>query len=133
MIYTLSTYQRLFLATSGCTVNVQGGRITFKWGCYTTFCFMDEKIISPNSFLSDVLPISPEIETKDDWSYLGPSDSNWISTKDPDQGYVKVEFAAPTPPSIPGVETYASNESSMSDYCRFTQLVLSYLIWKKSI
>jgi len=36
-----------------------------------------------------------------------------------------VEFAAPIPPSIPEVETYASNEFSMSDYCRFTQVVLS--------
>ena len=29
------------------------------------------------------------------------------------------------PPSIPNVETYASNESSRSDYCRFAQVVLS--------
>jgi len=36
-----------------------------------------------------------------------------------------VEFATPTPPSIPEVEAYASNESSMSDYCRFAQLVRS--------
>jgi len=27
-------------------------------------------------------------------------------------------------PSIPDVETYASNKSSMSDYCRFAQVVL---------
>jgi len=57
---------------------------------------------------------------EDDWGCPDPSDFDWLSTKDPDQGYVKMEFAAPTPPSIPEVEIYASNESSMSDYCRFT-------------
>ena len=56
---------------------------------------------------------------EDGWSCLDPSWSDWISTEDPDQGYVKVEFAAPMPPTIPEVEAYASNESFMSDYCRF--------------
>ena len=70
-------------------------------------------------------PFSPEIEMEDGWSCLDPSDSYWVSTKDPDQGYVKVEFATPTPPSIYEVKAYASNESSMSDYCRFAQVVLS--------
>ena len=79
------------------------------------FCFMNEKIISPNSFLSDVLPISPEIEVEDDQSCHRPSNSDWILTEDPDQSYVKVEFATLTPPSILEVETYASNESSTSD------------------
>ena len=51
--------------------------------------------------------------------------SDWISIEDPDNGYVKVKFAAPTPPSIPEVEAYTSNESSMSDYCRFAQVVRS--------
>jgi len=36
-----------------------------------------------------------------------------------------VEFAAPMPPSIYEVKAYASNESSMSDYYRFAQVVLS--------
>ena len=35
-----------------------------------------------------------------------------------------MEFAAPKPPSTPEVETYDSNEPSLSDYCRFVQLVL---------
>jgi len=34
-------------------------------------------------------------------------------------------FVSPMAPSIPNVEAYASNESSTSDYCRFTQLGLS--------
>ena len=29
------------------------------------------------------------------------------------------------PPSIPKVKAYASNESPMSEYCRFAQVVLS--------
>jgi len=29
------------------------------------------------------------------------------------------------PPNMPKVETYVSNESSMSNYCRFAQTVLS--------
>jgi len=36
-----------------------------------------------------------------------------------------VEFPTPTPPSIPEIEAYAYNESSISDYCRFPQVVLS--------
>jgi len=52
-------------------------------------------------------------------------DSDWISYEDPNQGYVKVEFAAPMPPNKPKVEALVSNESSMSDHCRFAQTVLS--------
>ena len=29
------------------------------------FGFMDEKVVSPNSFVSDVLPLSPEIAMED--------------------------------------------------------------------
>ena len=36
-----------------------------------------------------------------------------------------MEFVAPMLPSIPKFEAHASNESSMSDYCRFAQVVLS--------
>ena len=86
---------------------------------------MEDKIISHNYLLSEVLPLSPEIEIKDDWGCPDSSDFDWIYTKDPDWGYVKVEFAARMTHSILDVETYASNESFMSDYCRFAQLVLS--------
>jgi len=37
-----------------------------------------------------------------------------------------VEFAAPMPPK-PEVEAPISNESSMSDYCRFAQTILFML------
>jgi len=83
------------------------------------FCFMDEKVFSPHSSLSDALSLSPEIDMMDVYNCQNPPDFDWISTEDPDQGYVIVEFATPTPPSMPKVKAYASNESTMSDYCRF--------------
>ena len=36
-----------------------------------------------------------------------------------------MEFAASVLPSRPKVRAHASNESAMSDYCRFAQTVLS--------
>ena len=36
-----------------------------------------------------------------------------------------MEFTAPMPPNKPEVEALVSNESSMSNYCRFAQIVLS--------
>ena len=39
-----------------------------------------------------------------------------------------MEFPVPVPPSMPKVEAHISNESSMSDYCRFVQVVLSLLL-----
>jgi len=89
------------------------------------FCFMDEKIVSPSPSLSYVLPLSAETEMENGWSCTDPFEFDWISTWDFDQGYVNMELAAPTPPSIPEVYAYASNESSMSDYCRFTEVTLS--------
>ena len=56
---------------------------------------MGDKIISPNFFVYDILLLSPEIEMEDAWSCRGPSDFDTISTEDPNQCYVKVEFAAP--------------------------------------
>jgi len=54
-----------------------------------------------------------------------PPDFDWISYEDPNQRYVEVEFAAPVPRNMLMVEAYVSNESSMSDYCRFAQAILS--------
>ena len=45
---------------------------------------MEDKIVSPNSFLSNVVLLSPEIEMEDDWGCFEPSDFDWVSTKDPD-------------------------------------------------
>ena len=70
---------------------------------------------------------------EDGWSCPDLSESDQISTEDSDQGYAKVEFATPMQPSIPEVEVYTSNESYMSGYYKFTQVVLSYLVWKELI
>jgi len=56
-----------------------------------------------------------------------PSDSDWISYEEPEQRYVKVEFVAPMPPNTPKGEVPVLNKSSMSDYYRFVQAVLSML------
>ena len=45
---------------------------------------MGEKIVSPNSFISDALCLSLEIEIEDNWSYLALTDSDWISIEDLD-------------------------------------------------
>jgi len=82
---------RPLLATSDCSIDVRGGRITFGVeGCYAVFCFMDEKVVSPNSSPSDTLPISPELDMEDGLNCPDLSDFDWISTKDLDKGYDKV-------------------------------------------
>jgi len=61
-----------------------------KWGCYATFCFMKDKIASPYSILSDLAPLSLEIEIEDDWGCPNPSNFDRVLTEDPNQGYVKM-------------------------------------------
>ena len=72
-------------------------------------------------------PPSSEIDTDDILNCEDSLDFHWISTKEPDQRYVKGEFTTPMPPSIPKVEAHTSNMSAMSDSCRFSQVVLSLL------
>jgi len=86
------------------------------------FYHMDEKAISPNSFLFDEFSPSPNIDKKDILNCQYPPNFDWISAEDPDQGYVKVDFAAPMPPNISKVEACASNGSAMSDYYRFCSI-----------
>ena len=88
-------------------------------------CHMEEKAVSPNSSLLDEFSPSFEIDIEDIQNCQNPPTVNWISTEDPDQGYVKMEFAAHMPPSIPKVQVHSSNESTVSVYCRFVQAVLS--------
>jgi len=114
---------RPFMATAGCHVYLRRGRITFEVEeCYATFCHMEETTVSPYSSLLDAFPPCPKIDIED---VLNCQDLNfdWISIEDPNQGYVKVEFATPIPPNIPKVKGHASDESAMSDYCK--QAVLS--------
>jgi len=91
---------------------------------------MKEKVVSPNSSLLDEFPPSPEIDIEDVLNYEDPLDFDWISHENPNQMYVKVEFATPTPPNMPRVEAHISNESSMSEYCRFSKLFPLYPLWK---
>jgi len=117
---------RPFLATIGCNIEVKRGRLTFEvQGCYAMFCYIEEKVVSPNSLLLGGFPLSSKINMEDVLNCQGPPDFDWISNEDPDEGYVKVEFVAPTPPSTPEIEAHASNESTMSDYYKFAQVVLS--------
>jgi len=48
-----------------------------------------------------------------------------VSTKGPNLDYAKAEFAAPIPPSITKDGPSSFNESSLSAYCMFAQLLTS--------
>jgi len=114
------------LATVGCHIDVRKERITSEVQvCYTMFCYMKEKVVSRNSSLLGEFPSSPKIDMEDILNWEGPPNFDWVSTKDSDQRYVKVKFAAPVSPGIPKVQVHASNESTMSDYCRFARALLS--------
>jgi len=90
------------LGTAGCHIDVRKGRVTFEvQGRYVVFCYMKEKVVSPNSSLLDKFLLSLEINMEDVLNCEDPHDFNWISIEDPDQRYVKVEFIAPMLPSIP--------------------------------
>jgi len=89
------------------------------------FCHMEGQVVSPNSSLLDEFSPSLEINMEDILNCQDPPGFDWISTKDLDRGYAKVELAASMPPSIPKVDAHASNESTVRDYCRFAQVVLS--------
>ena len=84
-------------------------------------CHMEEKVLSLDSSLLDEFLPSPEIDMEDFLNCQDPPDFDWFSIGDPNQRYVKVEFAALVPPSIPMVEAHASNEYAMSDYCRLAE------------
>ena len=111
---------RPFLATSDCNIDVKKGRITFEVeGCHAMLCFIDKRVVYPNSSQSNAFPPSPEFNMEDILNWQDTPDFDWISIEDPDQGYVKMELAAPRLPNIPKVETYASHKAPMSDYCWF--------------
>jgi len=89
---------------------------------------MKEKVASPNSSPLDEFPPSAEINIENVLNCEDPLDFNWISHEDLDQRYVKMEFATPMLPNMPKVAAHVSNKSSMSDYCRFAQVVLSLFL-----
>ena len=116
------------MATTGCYIDVRKVWLTFEVeGHYVVFCHTKEDLVSPSSSLLDALPFSPEIGIEDVLNCEDPLDSDWISYENPNQRYVKMEFTAPMPPNKLEVEAPVSNESSISDYCRFAQTILSML------
>ena len=47
------------------------------------FVLWMRKLFSPNSSPSDALPLSPKIEMEHGWSCPDPSESDLLSTEDP--------------------------------------------------
>ena len=94
-------------------------------GRYVVFCHAKEHMVSSSSSILNALSLYPEIDMEDVFNSDDPPNSEWISYENLDQRYVKVEFPVPTPPNIPKVEVPMPNESSISNYCRFTQAVPS--------
>jgi len=93
---------RPILVTASFHIDVRKGRITFEVeGWYAVFCYMKEKVISPNSSVLDEFPPSPEIDMKDVLNCEDPLDFDRISHEDLNQRYVKVEFVVPMPPNMP--------------------------------
>ena len=89
------------------------------------FSHRKEDAVSPHSSILDVLPLSPQYDMEYVLHDEDPPDSKRISYEDPDQGYVKVEFYPLMPPNKPKVEAPVSNDSSLSEYCRFARVVHS--------
>ena len=71
------------------------------------FVLWMRKLFPPILFHLMYFPFLLKLRGRMGWSCPGPCDSDWISSKEPNQGYVKVEVATPTPPSISDVEINA--------------------------
>jgi len=114
------------LVTAGRHINVRKGWITFEVeGRYPVFCHTKEDVVSPSSSLLDALRLSPKIDMEYVLNCEDFPHSDWISYKGLNQRYVKVEFATLIPPNTLEVEVPVPNKSSMSNYYRFAQAVLS--------
>ena len=70
-------------------------------------------------------------EEDSDFHNIGSFDDSWhvnpfvfecVTSEGLDLDYARVEFNAPMPPSVTRGEPYATNEVSMSNYCRFAQV-----------
>ena len=111
---------RPILVTAGYHIVVGERRFSFEVeGRFDVFSHPKKDMVSPHYSILDALPLSHEYDMEDGLHNEDPPYSEWISYEDPDQGYVRVEFSAPMPPNKPEVEAPVSNDSSMSEYCRF--------------
>jgi len=117
---------RPILATASFYIDVRKAQITFEVdGHNLGLCDTKEDVVSPSSYLLDALPFSSEIDMENVLNCDDPPNFDWISYKDPDQRYVKVEFTTLMPPNMTEVEVLVPNESSMNDYCRFNESSMS--------
>ena len=115
---------RPILVTASYHINMREGRISFELeGRFVVFSHMKEDAVSPHSSILNALPLSLEYDMEDVLHDEEPPGSEWISYKDPDQEYVKVEFSTPMPPSKSEVETPISNDFLISKCYRFSQVV----------
>jgi len=88
------------LTTDACYIDVREGRVSFEVeGHFAVFSHKKDDMVSPYSSILNALPLFSEIDMEDVWNCEDPPDSDWISYEDLDQGYAKVEFAAPMPPN----------------------------------
>ena len=110
------------MATSGCKVDLKGERLTFDVNVEFVL-FKNHNIPSPSALDEDM--DFHDIGSFDDWWHIDPFVFNCVTTEGLGLDYATVEFNMPAPPSIVEDETYATNEVSMSDYCRFAQVVQS--------
>jgi len=119
-------FGRPILATAGCHIDIREGRISFvAERRFAVFSHRKEDAVSPHSSILDALPLSPKCDMEDVLYAEDPPGSEWISYEDPDQVYVKVEFSTPMPPNKLEVEAPISNDSSLSEYCRFARVLHS--------
>jgi len=85
---------KAILAITGCQIEVRGGCISFEVkGKFAMFTHGKVDIVSPRSSVFDALPLSTECDMEDVLYAENPPDSEWILYKDPNQGYLKVEFS----------------------------------------
>ena len=66
-----------------------------------------------------------EIDSFHDWQHVDPFMFECIVYEGIILDYARVEFNALAPPSVTKDEPYVSKDVSMSDYCRFAQVVQS--------
>ena len=99
---------------------MKGGHLTLYVGeCHVEFTlFENQNILSSSSTLEEDMDF-PEIGPFNNWWDVDPFMFECVTFVGLGLDYVRVEFNAPTTPSIVKDEIYAINEVSMSDYCRF--------------
>ena len=98
--------------------------MTFDVGeSYVEFVFFENQNIPSSSSPLEEDVNFHDIGSFDDWWHVDPFAFECVTSKGLCLHYARVEFSTPMPPCMIEDETYATNELSMSDYCRFAQVV----------